>query len=67
MGKSDLFAPFFKAIFLFERNENTFPLNSCYIYHCSCFHVIVNEISRNKAINYLKRLTAVDTAAEHKY
>ena len=33
---------------LCERNRNTFTLNRYYIYPCSCFHFIVNEILQSK-------------------
>ena len=52
-----------KEIRLCERNGNTFTLNSYYIYLCSCFHFIVNEISRNKTKNCPRRLTAVELYA----
>ena len=48
-----------KATHLCERNENTFTLNSYYIYPCSCFHFIVNEISPIKMKNCPRRLTAM--------
>ena len=60
LANSALFASFVKASLpgweafksketpLCERNGNTFTFNSYYIYPCSCFHFIVNEIWRNK-------------------
>ena len=38
-----------------ERNENTFPLNSYYIYPCSCFHFIVDKMLRNRTKNCPRR------------
>ena len=43
---------------LCERYRNTFTLNSYYIYPCSCFHFMVNEMSRKTARDVWPRWTS---------
>ena len=43
-----------KPVYIREMIRNLHSTATIYNYPCSCFHFIVNEISRNKALGFIR-------------